>query len=67
MYCLEFKKNKYFYLIIKSLGKDTYELIEMCVSYETAHKYIKIYGNSKYIILKLKLKEVIHEWKRKKG
>ena len=67
MFVLELKKNMYFYLIIKYMGNHMYELEEMCTSYEIASKYVKLNGNSKYIILKLKLKDVIHEWRRKKN
>ena len=60
MYCSSFKKNSIGYLIIKRESKDTYELIEFCYSFDTAYKFIRLYGNSKYYILKIKLKEVIH-------
>lgn len=67
MILLELKKNIYVYLIVKSMGNGIYVFEEMCSSYEIAHKYVKMYGNSKFLIFKLKLKDVIHEWKRKKG
>lgn len=62
MYIDCFKKNTIYYLIIKRITKDTYELIEFCHSFDTAIKFIRTYGNSRYYILKIKLKEVIH-WK----
>lgn len=66
MYAFELKKNTYFYVIIKNNGQNMYELIEICYSYETAYKYVRLNGNSKYLIMKMKLKEVIHQWEKKK-
>lgn len=60
MYADSFKRNSTCYLIIKRISKDTYELVQFCYSFDTAQKFIVTYGNSKYYILKMKLKEVIH-------
>lgn len=60
MYCDSFKRNMISYLIVKRISKDTYELVEFCYSLDTAKKFVVMYGNSKYYILKIKLKEVIH-------
>ena len=60
MYCDKFKKNDYFYLIIQRTDKDIYDVIECVHSFDTAIRYLRLYGNSKYLILKFKLKEVIH-------
>lgn len=60
MYADSFKRNSIGYLIIKRISKDTYELIEFCHSFDTAIRFVRTYGNTKYYILKIKLKEVIH-------
>ena len=60
MYCSKFKKNSIGYLIIKKISNDTYELEQFCFSFDTAIKFVRLYGNSRYYILKIKLKEVIH-------
>lgn len=60
MYCREFKKNKYFYLIIKRTSPGFYEIEEFVHTFDTAVKFIQVYGTSKHLILKLKLKDVIH-------
>lgn len=60
MYVDKFRKNSIGYLIIQRISKDTYELIQFCYSFDTAIKFVALYGNSKYYILKIKLKEVIH-------
>lgn len=60
MYCDRFIKNDSYYLVVKRDGKDTYSLVEFCHSFDTAIKFVRLYGNSKHYILKIKLKEVIH-------
>lgn len=60
MYVDKFRKNSIGYLIIQRISKDTYELIQFCYSFDTAIKFVALYGNNKYYILKIKLKEVIH-------
>lgn len=60
MYVDKFRKNSIGYLIIQKISKDTYELIQFCYSFDTAFKFVALYGNSNYYILKIKLKEVIH-------
>lgn len=60
MYCPAFKKNQYIYLVIKRTSPGFYEIEECVLSFDTAIKFVRTYGNSKYLILKLKLKEVIH-------
>lgn len=60
MYAESFKRNSIGYLIIKRISKDTYELVEFCYSFDTAIRFVRTYGNTKYYILKIKLKEVIH-------
>lgn len=60
MYVDKFRRNSIGYLIIERISKDTYELIQFCYSFDTAVKFVALYGNSKYYILKIKLKEVIH-------
>lgn len=60
MYCDKFRKNESFYLIIEKIDKDIYNIVECVHSFDTAVRYIRLYGNSKYLILKFKLKEVIH-------
>lgn len=60
MYVDRFKRNDIYYLIIKRISKDTYEIIDFCYSLDTAKKFVVLYGNSKYYILKIRLKEVIH-------
>lgn len=60
MYVDKFRRNSVGYLIIERISKDTYELIQFCYSFDTAIKFVRLYGNSKYYILKIKIKEVIH-------
>ena len=60
MYVDKFRRNSIGYLIIERIYKNTYELIQFCYSFDTAVKFVALYGNSKYYILKIKLKEVIH-------
>lgn len=60
MYADKFVKNNVYYLIIKRDSKDTYSLVEFCHSFDTAVRFIRLYGDSKHYILKIKLKEVIH-------
>ena len=60
MYVDKFRRNSIGYLIIERISKDTYELIQFCYSFDTAVKFVALYGNSKHYILKIKLKEVIH-------
>lgn len=59
MYVVDFKKNMYIYLVLRPITKNSYQLDEAFHSFDTAYTYLQMYGNTRCIILKLKLKEVI--------
>lgn len=59
MYVIKFKRNMPIYLVLKKVSSVRYEIEDCFHSFDSAYSYIHMYGNSKCLILKLKLKDVI--------
>lgn len=60
MYIVNFKRNMPLFLILRPISKNTYSIEECFHCFDTAYLYLRMYGNTKCIILKVILKEVVN-------